>query len=134
MPDVDINIWAVIVAAVVNMVAGTIWYSKGLFGKEWAKLTGRKLEDMSGGGMGYGVAAVGALLQAYILAHFVTYAGATTFWDGLVTGFWLWLGFVAVVTAVHLVFEGRPWALWKINAGYFLVVLLINGGLLAAWR
>jgi hypothetical protein len=134
MPDVDINIWAVIVAAGVNMVVGTLWYSKRLFGKEWSKLIGRKLEDMSGGGMGYGVAVVGALLQAYILAHFVTYTGSTNFWEGLVTGFWLWLGFVAVVIATNLVFEGRSWALWKINAGYFLVALLVNGGLLAAWR
>lgn len=134
MPDVDINVWAVLVAAVISMVVGSFWYSKGLFGKEWAKLVGRKLEEMSGGGRGYVAAAVGALVQAYILAHFVQYAGATSVFDGLVTGFWLWLGFVAVVTAVHLVFEGRSWALWKINAGYFLVVLLINGGLLAAWR
>jgi len=39
-----------------------------------------------------------------------------------------------IETAVNMVFEGRSWHLWKINAGYFLVVLLINGGLLAAWR
>ncbi len=136
MPSVDINWWAVIVAALVNMVVGSIWYSKGAFGKEWAKLTGRKLEQMSGGGSGYAVAAVGALLQSWILAHFVVYAsgGTLAFWRGLVTGFWIWVAFVAVVSAVHLVFEGRSWMLWKINAGYFLVVLLINGGLLAAWR
>lgn len=134
MPEVDIKWLAVIAAAVVNMVVGMVWYSPSLFGKEWMKLTGRKMEDMSGGGIGYGVAAVGALVQSYILAHFVIYTGALNFWEGLVTGFWIWLGFVAVVTAVHLVFEGRPWALWKINAGYFLVVLLINGGLLAAWQ
>lgn len=134
MPEVDINLWAVLVAAAVNMVVGAIWYSKSLFGKEWAKLVGRKLEEMSGSGMGYAVATVGALVQAYILAHFVQYAGSTSFIDGVVTGFWLWLGFIAVATAVNLVFEGRSWALWKINAGYFFVVLLINGGLLAAWR
>ena len=134
MPSVDITWAAVIVAAIINMAVGAIWYSKSLYGKEWAKLTGRKLEDMSGGGSGYGVAAVGALIQSWILAHFVFYAGSTTFWRGLVTGFWLWVGFVAVVAAVNIVFEGRSWMLWKINSGYFLVVLLINGGLLAAWR
>ena len=134
MPDVDINIWAVLVAAVVNMVVGAFWYSKSMFGKEWAKVVGRKLEEMGSGGKGYAIAMAGALVQAYVLAHFVQYAGATSFWDGLVTGAWLWLGFVAVVIAVNMVFEGRSWALWKINAGYFLVVLLINGGLLAAWR
>lgn len=134
MPSVDINWGAIIVAALINMVVGAVWYSKPLFAKEWSKLTGRKMEDMGGGGTGYGVAAVGALLQAWILAHFVVFAGSTTFWKGLVTGFWLWLGFIAVATAVNMVFEGRSWHLWKINAGYFLVVLLINGGLLAAWQ
>jgi hypothetical protein len=52
----------------------------------------------------------------------------------VVTGFWLWLGFVAVTVAVSIVFERRSWMLWKINAGYFLLVLLINGGLLAILR
>ena len=134
MPSVDIHWLAVIVAAAVNMAVGAIWYSKGAFGKEWAKLTGRKLEDMGGGGTGYGVAAVGALLQSWILAHFVVYAGSTTFWKGLVTGVWLWLAFIAVIMAAAIVFEGRSWMLWKVNAGYWLVVLLINGGLLAAWH
>ncbi len=134
MPSVDVHWLAVIVAAVINMVIGSVWYSKNLFGKEWSKLTGRKMEDMSGGGMGYGVAAVGALVQSWILAHFVIYAGSDTFWKGLMTGFWIWLGFVAVTLAVGIVFEGRSWMLWKVNAGYFLVVLLVNGGLLAAWK
>lgn len=134
MPQVDVNWVAVIVAAIVNMVVGAVWYSKPLFAKEWSKLTGRKMDQMGDGSMSYGVAAIGALLQSYILAHFVVYAAATTFWEGVVTGFWLWLGFVAVVVAVHNMFEGRSWSLWKINAGYFLIVLLINGGLLAVWR
>lgn len=134
MPSVDVHWLAVIVAAVVNMVVGSLWYSKSLFGKEWSKLTGRKMEDMSGGGMGYGVAAVAALVQSWVLAHFVVYAGSDTFWRGLVTGFWLWLGFVGLNMAAGFVFEGRSKMLWKVNAGYILVVLLINGGLLAAWH
>jgi len=77
---------------------------------------------------------VGALLQSWILVHFVQYAGSTTVKEGAITGFWLWLAFVAVVMAGAYVFEGRPFKLWKINAGYFLVVLVANGALLAAWR
>lgn len=134
MPDVDIKWAAVIVAALVNMVVGSLWYSRSGLGKEWMKLTGRKMEEMTGGGTGYAIAAVGALVQSYILAHFVAYAAANSFAEGMVTGFWLWLGFVAIVSAVHYSFEGRSWKLWKINVGYFLVVLLINGGLLAAWH
>jgi hypothetical protein len=133
MPSVDINYAAVLVAAVINMAVGAIWYSPSLFGKAWSKLTGKK--DMKGSGrMGYAVSAVGALVQSWILVHFVQYAGSTTVGEGAITGFWLWLAFVGVVMAGAYVFEGRPWKLWQINAGYFLVVLVVNGALLAAWR
>jgi hypothetical protein len=133
MPSVDINYAAVVVAAIINMAVGALWYSPALFAKEWLKLTGKK--DMKAGGqMGYAVSAVGALIQSWILVHFVEYAGSTTVSEGAITGFWLWLAFVGAVMAGAYVFEGRSWKLWKINAGYFLVVLVINGALLAAWR
>lgn len=133
MPSIEVHWLAIVVAAIINMIVGSVWYGKNLFGKEWAHLTGRKLGDM-GGNAAYAVAAVGALLQAWVLAHFVVYAGSTDFWHGMVTGFWLWAAFVAVSGGVNVAFEGRSWMLWKINAGYFLLVLIINGGLLAAWR
>jgi len=132
MPSVDINYWAVLVAAVINMVVGALWYSKLMFAKAWIKLTGKR--HMQGNQTGYLVSAVGALIQSWILVHFVEYAGSTTVWQGVVTGFWLWLAFVAAVMAGAYIFEGRSWKLWQINAGYFLVVLAVNGGLLAAWR
>ena len=133
MPSVDINYAAVLVAAVINMAVGAVWYSPALFGKAWSKLTGKK--DMKGSGqMGYAVSAVGALVQSWILVHFVQYAGSTTVTEGAITGFWLWLAFVAAVMAGAYVFEGRPWKLLQINAGYFFVVLIANGALLAAWR
>src|SRR5438105_4505695 len=128
MPSVDINWWAVIVAVLVNMAVGMVWYSKVLFSKDWMRATGRKMEDMSGGGQGYLFTAAAALVQAWILAHFVHYAGSDTFGEGLLTGFWLWLAFIGITMATNYMFENRPWRLWQINAGYFLVVLLINGG------
>lgn len=135
MPEVDINLLAVIVAAVVNMAVGAFWYSPTLFGKQWSRLSGRKLEDMKGdGNTGYAIAGVGALIQGYILAHFVQYTGAVDFVEGLTTGFWLWLGFTGITMAVNNVFSGQPWKLWQIDSGYFFVVLLLNGGLLAVWQ
>ncbi len=134
MPSVDINYLAVIAAALVNMVIGSVWYSPALFAKQWVKLTGRKMEDMKGSGSGYTIAAVGALVQSWILAHFLHYAGATTVSKGAMIGFWLWVGFVAVTMGVNTVFAGRRKKLWAIDAGYFLAVLVINGALLAVWR
>ncbi|MGA3150546.1 MAG: DUF1761 domain-containing protein [Candidatus Saccharimonadales bacterium] len=135
MPSVDINYWAVLVAAIINMMIGSLWYSPSLFGKAWSKLVGKSMKDMRANGQaGYAILALGALVQSWILVHFIEYAGSTTIWEGVVTGFWLWLAFVAIVMAGSMIFEGRPWKLWRINAGYFLAVLVINGALLAAWR
>ncbi len=134
MPSVDVNYLAVVAAAVVNMVVGFIWYSPALFAKQWSRLTGRKMNEMGDGAQGYLLTTVGALIQAWILVHFVTYAGATTAVDGAMVGFWLWVGFVAFTQGVNAVFAGTRKKLWAINTGYFLVVLLINGALLAVWR
>ena len=134
MPAVDINWVALIAAAVINMVIGALWYSPALFGKSWAKLLGKKVGDMGDANTGYAISAVGALVQAWIMVHFVRYAGATTFVKGMIVGFWLWLAFVAIIMAGATVFEGRKWQIWQINTGYWLVVLVINGGLLAAWH
>ena len=126
----DINFVAVLLAAIVNMIVGSFWYSPSLFGKQWAKLMGRSTDEMRGANAGYAIAAACALAQSYILAHFVQYAGATTASEGAQVGFWLWVGFVAVTTAVTNVFAGGSWKLWKINVGYFLVVLIVSGALL----
>jgi len=134
MPHVSINYWAVLVAALINMAVGAIWYSKPVFAKQWAHLTGRKMDQMGNGSTSYAITAVAALVQAWILSHFVAYAGSTTALQGAVTGLWLWIGFVAITQGVNTVFAETRKKLWAINTGYFLVVLVINGALLAAWR
>lgn len=139
MPSVDINWWAVLVATAVNMVVGAIWYSPMLFAKPWAKFTGRKMEEMGDGAKGYIITTISAVVQAVILAHFVVFtayfypnkSGAVI---GLTTATWAWIAFVAIPQGVNAVFAGTRKKLWAINTGYFLVVLLINGAILASWH
>ncbi len=135
MPNVEINYIAVIVAAVINMIVGSVWYSPALFGKDWAKLIGRKIEDMGkDAGLSYAITALGALVQAWILANIIDWVWATTLAEGIVVGFIIWLGFVAITEGVNTIFAGTRKKLWAINTGYFLVVLVINGALLAVWQ
>ncbi len=140
MTAVDINWMAIVAAVVVNMVVGAAWYSPMFFGKQWSKLVGRKMEDMrKEATTGYVLTTVGAFVQAYILAHFVIYAAYfypsySNVSVGLLTGLWAWIAFVAVTQGVNTVFSGGRKKLWAINTGYFLVVLVINGIILASWR
>ncbi len=133
MPEVDINYWAVLVAAVANMVIGSLWYAPFAFGNTWMRLLGLRKEEIKGAGKAMTVAAVAALVTAYVMAHMVDYTQANTWQEGAQAGFWLWLGFVATIGAVGTVFANRKWALYAIDMGNHLLTLLVMGVILALW-
>ena len=133
MESADINWLAVVVAAVVQMALGALWYSPLLFARPWMRSVGRSEDELTGGGPGYAIAAVASLVTAGVLAYVVDWAGADGLLDGLLTGVVVWIGFVATVLAVNTWFSGRSRTLWAIDAGYPLVALAIMGALLAVW-
>lgn len=138
MPEVDINILAVLVAALINMVIGAVWYSPMVAGKAWMKATGITMKDIEaakkkGMAASYVMGLVGSLVMAYVLAHIVDFTNSTTVVLGIQAGFWSWLGFVATVSLNHIAWEGKSWSYWVINNGYTLISLMIMGALLAVW-
>jgi len=134
-----VNWLAVIVAAVIQMVLGFLWYGP-LFGKTWMSLMSitpqAMSERMASGGMGktYAWSFVGALVTAAVLGKLVGTFGATSVSDGASVGFWAWLGFVATVTLGSVLYERRPVGLYTLNNGYQLVSLAVMGAVLAVWR
>ena len=132
---VNVNLWSVIVAAVVAFVLGGLWYSPLLFGKKWMKLSKMSEKDMKGTNahLSYLGTLIISLVTAYILAVFVGYAGAMTFSSGMLAGFWVWLGFVATKSFGGVLWEKKPFALWVLNSGYDLLSLLLMAGIIAVW-
>ncbi|HEX8286244.1 MAG TPA: DUF1761 domain-containing protein [Pyrinomonadaceae bacterium] len=134
-----INYPAVVASAIGYWVLGALWYSPVLFARPFIALKGwtpeqlAAVEAQSHAGE-IGLAFVGSLVLAYVLAHFVKFTGAETVPSGMLTGFWLWLGFVVTTSLETVIFEGRPLGLYLINNGYHLVGLLGMGALLAVWR
>ncbi|MFA6043245.1 MAG: DUF1761 domain-containing protein [Patescibacteria group bacterium] len=134
MPDVTINYVAVLVSGLIAMVLGGLWYSPVLFGKVWARIA--NIDEAAAkkeAPLAYVKMFILALISAWVLAHFVDYTQSTTFMNGALTGFWVWLGFVATVTMSGVIFEKRPSKLWFLNNGYQLILLVITGGVLAIW-
>lgn len=124
-----INYIAVLTSAVLAMIIGSLWYSKSLFGKEWMKLAGLSENDTKKGNMPvlYGTMFAGAIIESYVLAYFIQYAGAYGLINGIKVGIWTWLGFVATTSLGNSMFEQKPIKLWYINAGYALVNLIVMG-------
>jgi Protein of unknown function (DUF1761) len=133
MQDVDLNWVAIIVAAVIPMVLGALWYSPILFAARWMQAVGRTREELGDANLGYLLSAVGAVLSSYVLARIIKWGEVDDLWNGALTGLLVWVGFVATVLAVTTFFAGRPRVLWLINAGYQLVALVLMGALLGAW-
>ena len=135
MPQVDVNLMVVLVAAIAAMVIGSLWYSPLLFVKEWSKLAKLDSKDKQNSpAKAMTIAAVMALITAYVLAHIIAYSGATTLTEGLVTGFWVWLGFFFTTAVMQGAFETKPMKLTAITVGNSLVTMLVMGSILASWR
>lgn len=135
LPEATINWWAILACTVASMMIGYVWYSMPVFGRMWMNLIGKTEADLKGkAGPAMGITVVLSFVSAYIFAHFLDYANATSWMDGKITGWWLWLGFVFTVMWTQNIFAQRPFKLTLINSGYHLVQFLVYGFILTVWK
>jgi Protein of unknown function (DUF1761) len=131
-----LNLLAILVSAIILWVLGAIWYSPALFAKPWMQILGMKKEDSRRSFVYLGMVAsfMGDFVLAYVLANIIIWSGATGFWLGAVWGVLIWFGFFGSVNLPQHLYEGRPFKLFAINNGYWLLGLFIVGGILTTWR
>lgn len=131
---IQVNWVAIILSAIAAMVVGMVWYGP-LFGKMWMGLTGMRMteEGKKQAPKMYAVMFLGVIVEAFILSHFIHYAGAYSLMLGFKTGVWAWLGFVAPVMLGNYMFTKKPLNLYFIDAGYALVNLVIMGAIIGMW-
>jgi hypothetical protein len=129
------NHWAVLVSALFLWFLGAAWYSPALFAKPWMAALGISPDHPKKGlALGMVSSLIGDLFVAFILLHFILWSGASTCLMGAFVGFICWLGFFAAIQLPQGIYESRPFRLFAINGGYWLVGLLLIGPLLAVWR
>ena len=136
--EANINYLALLVAAIINIVLGFLWYSPLLFGKPWMKLMGfteKHMQEAKKKGMTktYIIMIISTLVMTYVLAHFVDYLEVTTVSTALQLGCWIWLGFVAPIMLGSVLWEGKSVKLYLINVLYYLVALCLMAIILALW-
>ena len=123
---------AAIIATVVSTALGFVWYSPYLFGNRWIKEMGTtfdaiKERNMTKKGMAFvhSLGFIGTLLTAIILAAFFNTAFVVGISGLFLAGSLVWLGFMAPIMVNEVIYGGKSWMLFSINAGYQLVSLLI---------
>lgn len=142
MIDIPINYWAVIVAAIVNFILGYLWFGP-VFGKAWMKASGMQKPAVIDEAMkksmmrGYAGTFVGSLLMSYALSHFILFAaaymGGSLMMSGLITAFWMWVGFILPVTVGVVFWDNKSWKYWTVTYTYYLVGLLAMAAILSSW-
>lgn len=120
----DINILAVVLAAVAGWVVGGIWY--GVFGKAWLAALGQTKEQLvSSGGKSNSLPFILAFLANLAMA-LVLAALARALWPSLPLiqtlglGILLWAGYSFATMTVNNAFAKRKWALTLIDSGHWL--------------
>lgn len=135
MNAIPINYWAVLVAAIIRMAVGFVWYSPPVLLKPWQQLTGVTPETMRTGlGRAMVVDVIASLIMAFALANIIGASGITDWFNGAMAGFWVWLGFIATMMVSLWGYEDRSLKLIAINLGNNLIALVLMGALLAVWR
>ena len=131
----NLNFVAIAVCAVIVWLIGALWYSPVLFAKPWVAIVGRKMgEKPKGVYVGMISSLIGDLFLCFVLAHFVLWSGAKDWSMGALVGFISWAGFIVGPNLPQGIYESRPFTLFAINSGYWLLGLVGAGILLAVWR
>jgi hypothetical protein len=127
---------AILVAAVASWLIGAAWYMA--LAKPWMAAIGKTEADLKGPSgrpspIPFIISFAAELVMAWTLAGIIGHAGRVTVANGLISGFLVWLGFVATTMLVNHSFGRQKPALTVIDGGHWLAVLLVQGAVIGAF-
>jgi hypothetical protein len=130
------NYLAIVVAAIACFLFEAGWYS--LFLQSWLNGIGRTMQELSSTGVNpafqYAVALLGGFVIALGISCLTQHTGEQTALRGIMVAAMLWFCFVLPVFCTEYVFEVRPWSLLGINAGFWLLGMILMGAIVGAWK
>ena len=124
----------VVAAGIANLIVGYVWYHPKVFGGAWMRLTNITPEMAEQGKRRMPlyilVAFIAATFAAYMLNAFRIAWGIDDIAGAMMLAALTWLGFVAPAMLGSFLWEHKPFALYCINAGYWLASLVVMAAVL----
>jgi hypothetical protein len=130
----ELNLLAVLLAALSSFLVGGLWYSPVLFGRAWNLESGRDPKGEAGGhparvfGLSFLFSLVAALAFAWWLGPAPPLGHALS--HGLVAG----AALVAASFGINYQFANRSFTLWLIDGGYHTVQFVLFALVLGSWH
>lgn len=131
-----INIWAVATSAIVGLAINFVWFTVLLRDAYIAGL-GRTKEQMAAGPSITAATAiqfVGFLVMSWGLAWLMQRTNLVLFGEAVALAAIIWLAFVAAIIGPMYAYQAFPLSLFGIVVGGYLLVLVVSGVILSAWR
>ena len=128
-PFTHTNYLAMVSAVVASFVFGYLWFGP-LFGKTWAQLMGKKIEDCKPKPWALALTLFGTVLTTFVLAYFMYIYKPYCAYGA---AFFIWLGFYLPRLLGSVTWEGQPWKLFALNAAYYFLNLQLITAVLTFW-
>jgi len=126
----NINLVAVLIAAIVSMVIGFVWYSPWFFGKAWMKSMGvvpGPEADAKKKGMWktFLSSFLLTIVTSYVVAVIVNSVFMRDIYSAIVTGLTLSIGFIVSVRLNDKLFTPMSWTPFLISTGYYTLSIVV---------
>ena len=127
----SVNLIAVLVAAAVAFVSGGIYW--GVIANPLTKLLGKVPEQGKMPPAALIASFLTRVVVAYVLAIFISYAGAQNALAGATFALLAWIGFVITISIGQAAFRQISWTQFIVNAGESLLGYVLLGAIIGAW-
>lgn len=135
MTFAGLNIVAIFAAAIAGWIAGAIYYTA--LANPWVAAHGKTIEAFKAeqaahkgtvhAWLPFVLAFVAELVMAWVLAGLAGHIGAVTIRSAVISGLFVWAGFMVTTMLVNNAFGGRRYMLTLIDAGHWLAVIVVMG-------
>ena len=143
MTFAGMNYLAILIAAIAGWLVGAVWYT--VLARSWIAALGETMELFKQKQaarnnrvlaiLPFVLAFVADLIMAWMLAGVLGHLGPgqVTLRNGIISGLFLWFGFVLTTMVVNNAFVGRKYTLTAIDAGHWLAVIMVMGAIVGGF-
>lgn len=123
----EVTFLPILVAGIVNVILGMIWFHPKVFGNSWMRAGNIVPSEDAKKKMWISafIAFLAAMVVAYVMNHFGIAWGVFDWIGAVELGFWCWIGFTAPTMLGMVLWEGKPVKYYAIVAGHWLVSFIL---------
>ena len=131
MTFAGLNYLAILIAAVAAYAWGAAYYMT--LSKQWLAAVGRTEPNRSAAP--FIISFVALVVMSWVMAGTLGHLGPgqVTIKNGIISGLFLWLGFIATTVFVNNAYPGRKYSLSVLDSIHWLGVVVIEGAVLGAF-